>query len=258
MLTGALIVIERVRRALLAQHVYFKFGRPLQPAFKVLHEMAFGHVQARGRRWGGHDAADRPAPASVAIDDAFHDARRPNREVGFDRHEGQDGNGRGPLRVEHLAPAVGIERDRRIVVRHRGGDQHLLVAGPCRAMRGHGEVDLERDRRLDLALDRVLGRGVLRRDFPERPALVVGQEGLELQLVLAIGRDVELRLQIGPKRGVLEPFGEHLGERFGTLGIDRAGGNRCFGRRRHGPVAAGGDEDQRHHSATAVQHGSSW
>ena len=125
-------------------------------------------------------------------------------------------------------------------------------------MRGHGEVDLERDRRLDPALDRVLGRGVLRRDFPERPALVGGEEGLELQLVLAIGRGVELRLQIGPKRRVLEPFGEHLGERLGTLGICRDGGHRGFRWRRHGPVAAGGDEDQRHHSATAVQHESSW
>src|SRR5438093_13261869 len=184
MLARALIVVQGVARALLAKDVYLKFGRPLQPAFKVLYEMAFGHVQTgRGRgRWGA--APDGP----TAIVDAFDDARGALGEVRFDRYERQDGNRRRRLRVEHLAPAVRIERDGWIVVRHRRRDQHLLVAGPRRAVRRHGEVDLERDRRLGLVGERVLGRAVLHRDLPHGPAVVGGEEGLELELVLAIGR----------------------------------------------------------------------
>src|SRR5438045_8070432 len=52
-------------------------------------------------------------------------------------------------RIQHLAPAVSVERDRRIVVGERGGDEDMLVACPSRAMLGHGEVGLERNRRPD-------------------------------------------------------------------------------------------------------------
>src|SRR6185503_1897150 len=59
-LAGALIARERIGLPLLSEDVHLKFGGTLQPAFKVLHEMGFGHVQTgrwRRRRGGRLDVA---------------------------------------------------------------------------------------------------------------------------------------------------------------------------------------------------------
>src|SRR5256885_14931827 len=52
LLAGALVIAQRIRLPLLAEDMDLKFGSPLQPTLKIVHEMGFGEIQARcGGRW---------------------------------------------------------------------------------------------------------------------------------------------------------------------------------------------------------------
>src|SRR2546425_6542484 len=145
---------------------------------------------------GGGPPAATSAPLA-AIDQALFAGRaggagrlRGDREVCFHRHDGEHRRRRRNLGIEYLTVPLGIECDRRVVVSQGRRDQDVLVALPGGAVRGDGQIDLERDGGL-----RFRGKGLLRyavfvRDFAPRAARVFGQEDLELQFVLAGTRGV--------------------------------------------------------------------
>src|SRR6266571_787391 len=79
------------------------------------------------------------------------------------------------------------------------------------------KIYLELDRRLRLLGDRLLTYAVLTRDLAQRMPAVRGEKGLELELVLAIRRRVELGFQVRAERGVPEPLRDDLRECLGPL-----------------------------------------
>src|SRR2546425_12328519 len=169
---------------------------------------------------GGGPPAATSAPLA-AIDQALFAGRaggagrlRGDREVCFHRHDGEHRRRRRNLGIEYLTVPLGIECDRRGVVSQGRRDQDVLVALPGGAGRGYGQIDLERDGGL-----RFRGKVLLRyagfvRGFAQRAAACCGQERLELQLMLAIRRSVELRLDVSPERGGLQTLGDHPRETF--------------------------------------------
>ena len=102
MLSSALVVSERIGLSLLPQDVHLKFGGAFQPAFKVLDEMAFGHIQS-GCRWsgGGHDRVS-PTILETGL------PRGCDREVGLDRHQREHRRGGRRFGVEQLPAALEI------------------------------------------------------------------------------------------------------------------------------------------------------
>src|SRR5207245_773998 len=138
------------------------------------------------------------------------------REVCFHRHDGEHRRRRGNLGIEYVTVPLGIEGDRRVVVRQGRRDQDVLVALPGAAVRGYGQIDLERDGGLRRRGKVLLRHAVFVRDFAQRAAAVCGQERLELQFVLAIRRSVKLRLEVRPERGVLQTLRDHPRQTFGS------------------------------------------
>jgi len=211
------------------------------------------------RAWRARDG--RPAAAASNAIITFHTCLPSglHRKIRLHRHDGEHRRRRRDLWIQHATVSVGVERDRRIVIFQSSRDQNVLIALPRCAVCGHGQVDLERDRVLRCPGNVFLGHVVFECNFAQPAAAVCSQECLELQLVLAIRRGVELCLEIGPERGVLQPLRDHARESFRSLRGCRERRSRdrpvVQGWGRDGcAIDAGGDENERRQRRSAVRH----
>src|SRR2546430_7323274 len=206
-LSGTLVVGERVGLPLLAEHVQLKFGGALQPTFKISCEMGLRHVEpgrgrrGRGRGRGGRRAATATTASAVFLAELHRGSRR---EVGLDRDE-RDHRGRGrPVWVEQDAVPLRVERHRDVVVAQGGCNEHVRVAGPGPPVRRHGEVELQRDRCQSLAVDLACRYAGVPRDLVAGVAPVRAEKALEVELVLAEWRRIELCLDVRTERRMRE------------------------------------------------------
>ena len=195
--------------------------------------MGFGHIQAR--QWRRRRGAPAPAPtAPAAVLETRDQRRRLGREIGLDRDHGDHGRGGRALGVEQVSVALHVERHRYVVVGDRRGDEHVGAPGPGPGVRGHGQVHLERDGAVGLA--RQIGRGPpgATRQRREGEPAVGGEEALERQLMLAVGRAIELGAYARAERGVAERESEPTCQLFRGSGGNRGSstGRACARARR--------------------------
>ena len=188
MLAGALITVERIGLSGLAENVDFELRAALEPPLEVLDEMAGRQVEAGRRGW--------PA-ASRAADERRRRGRRV--EVGLDRLDGEHRCGRGPGGAQHLASASGIEGDRCFAVSERGGDEQIGPSIPLGAVFGNREVHLQCNRLAGVGFDRVLRIAADPGELTQRSPSFSLEKALEVNLVLADGRRVELGFDRGAK-----------------------------------------------------------
>src|SRR5439155_13803516 len=110
-----------------------------------------GRGGGRGRGAGRRGRRAAAAATAAVLLAQHHRGRR--GEVRLDRDEG-DHRGRGrAVRVQQDAVPLRVERHRDVVVAQGGRDEHVSVAAPGEPVSLHREVELERDRRLSLAVE---------------------------------------------------------------------------------------------------------
>jgi hypothetical protein len=97
-----------------------------------------------------------------------------------------------------------VERHRDVVIAQCGRDEHVGVAGPGAPVRRHGEVELERDRRLRLAVHLGCRHAGMSGDLVAGVGPVRAEKALKVELVLAKRRGIELRFDVRTERRVRE------------------------------------------------------
>src|ERR1041385_7523169 len=103
---------------------------------------------------------------------------------GFRPPDGDDrGVGRS-LGVQELPPALGVERNRNIVILLRGSDQEIRIAAPASPLRRDREIHLDRRRLVEVRGDGALRLGRQLGEAPAGAPLVGGEEPLEVDLAL--------------------------------------------------------------------------